>query len=172
MDEEEKYRLEEADEEKPKTGIAKPLPQKPKRGGKAIVNFLGFSIAENRRDMIVFIITPIITALVDAAIYARITTDMLPDSQIYIFAIPMLAAIPIGLLLHRAGRALIGGFLSAVYFAIIYILFLVSPAFYDPNTGVGDFFISAGAITAGYFFFVTMASLLGAFVGLLLREFF
>lgn len=172
MDDDETYRLEEADEREQRTGISKPLPEAPTKKGKPIVNFLGISMEENRRDLLVFVITPIIVGLADAAIFARITTGTIAQSQVFIFVLPMFAAIPVGLLLPRAGRALIGGFLSAIYFAILFVLFLISPAFYDPTSGIGSFFISAVAITAGYFFFVSMASLLGVFIGLLLREFF
>jgi len=178
MDEETKYRVEDPDQvEDELPGIMKPLPPAPEahRGRRKrpvpIIKFLGVTMKETSRDNLLFIIVPLLVALMDANVYSWIIVAVLEESSIYMFLIPLLAAIPVGLLMPNTGKAIGGALLATIFFGVFVVAFLVAPGFYSQSGYIGDFFTSAAVVTTVYVFFVLPASLLGSVVGLLLREF-
>ena len=179
MDEETKYRVESEDqqEEKEKTGFLRPLPepeqklQKKGKGG-AITTLLGFQIYERNRDILVLLIVPLMVGLIDANIFGLIIIDALNDSAIYIFVLPLIAAIPIGLVAGKTSHGLIGGILAGFFFVIWLMLFLISPALIAPDLLLAEFAITGLFVSLIYFLFVVFASLLGALIGAVAREFF
>ncbi len=179
MDEETKYRVEDPDQvEDEQPGIMKPLPPAPEaRRGKGkrsvpMVKFLRVTMKETSRDNLLFIMVPLLVGLMDANIYSWIVISVLKESSTYMFILPLFAAIPVGLLMPTAGRAIGGAILAAIFFAIFIMVFLVAPGFFIQSVDIGDFFISAGVLTSIYILFVTFSSLLGSIIGMLLREFF
>ena len=179
MNEGTKYRVEDPDQdEDAQPGIMKPLPSDPeahsggrKRSG-PMVKFLGMTMKETRRDNLLFIMVPLLVGLMDANIYSWIVVSILEESSIYMLALPILAAIPVGLLIPSAGKAIGGALLTSVFFAIFIMAFLVAPGVYTQSVAIGEFFMSAAFLTSVYIFFVAFASLLGSIIGILLREFF
>ena len=177
MDEESKYRIEsDDDDETEKKGFFRPLPsveEKVTIKGKSgpVTTFLGITMLEKYRDLIVFLLIPALVALIDANIYSMVMLHTLEESMIYLFVIPAIAAIPIGLTAGQTGHALLSGIVTAFFFAVFFMLYLISPGIAAPEIGIGTFFISGGVVTAVYFLFVIMASLLGSLVGALVREF-
>ena len=99
------------------------------------------------------------------------TLSRLPNSATYLFFLPAAAAIPIGLVIAETGPALIGGFLSAFYFLVLFVTFLTAPALITPSLGYANFAISGIMLSVGYFVFVIVAGLLGSIIGTILREF-
>lgn len=181
MAEEEKFRLEEPEEKDPaqeKKGLYRPLPEVEKKtrrkDGKAqpIVKFLGISMYEKNRDILVLILMPMLSALINTSIYSFVILNLWENSSTYLFFIPVIVAIPIGLAIADTGHALIGGFLSAVFFFVFFIIFLVSPIFIVPELGIGNFLISGIALSVGYFILIIVAGLLGSVIGTIIREFF
>jgi len=179
MDEETKFRVEDPDQvEDELPGIMKPLPPAPetrrdrrKRSG-PMVKFLGVTMKETSRDNLLFIMVPLLVGLIDANIYSWIIVGLLEESTIYMLIIPLFAAIPVGLLMQSAGKAIGGAILASFFFAMFLMVFLVSPGFYSQSGSIGEFFMSAAIITAVYVFLVVLSSLLGSIIGMLLREFF
>ena len=181
MADEERYRLEEPEQveepEEEKKGLFRPLPKSETKirvkDGKAqpIVKFLGISMYEKNRDILVLLLMPMLTGLINSSVYSYVTLSLVPSTAEYLFYIPVLAAIPIGLVIAETGPALIGGFLSALFFFIFFILFLTTPAFFTPELGVAEFLVSGIALSVGYFLFVIVAGLLGSVIGTILREF-
>lgn len=177
MAEESKYRVEtpDEDEEPEKKGFLRPLPSAPapvaSDGTGPITVFLGITMREKVRDMLVLILIPALVAVIDVNIYASVMIGNLPDSTIYLFALPALAAIPVGLTAGHTSHALIGGIITSIFFAITLLLFLISPGIVAPEMGIGSFFISGMMLTAIYVLFIVLASMLGALLGSLLREF-
>jgi len=177
MTDESRYRTEEPNgEEKERTGLLKPLPEvdKGRPSGKAspVVRMLGIPMKEKNRDLLMMFLMPILVALIDTNIYAAIVIDVLDDDALYVFVLPALAAIPIGVVSSQVGRALISAFLTALFFIVFFILFLINPGLAAPDMDLGSMFLSGMVITVMYFLFTVFASLLGCFVGILLREFF
>ena len=180
MDEETKIRTEAPDETDTEEiiGIAKPLPVSPEsirkktKGKYPIVKFLGISMRENRRDLLIMILIPAIIGLADANIFSLVTLGVFPNTAVYIFVLPMLAAIPAGLVIRQSGRALFSAFVTSIFFILFYILFLSSPALFYPIFDMGTLIVSGGAFSIVFFIIGTVASLLGVLIGLLLREFF
>ena len=180
MVDEEKYRVESPEEEETveKKGLFRPLPKVEQKyklvNGKRpqpIAKLLGISIYEKNRDIILLLLMPMLTALIDTAILSFVTVNIWENSAIYLFFIPALVAVPIGLVLSETGPALIGGFLSAMFFMIFFITFLTTPALIVPDLGLANFLLSGIAVTLGYFLLVVVASLLGVAIGIILREF-
>ena len=181
MTNEEKFRLEDPEqEEEPaeeKKGLFRPLPQAEQktrvRDGKAqpVVKFLGIPMFEKRRDLLVIILMPILTAIINSSVFSFVTLSLVESSATYLFSIPVIAAIPIGLVVAETGPALVSGFLSSIFFMIFFVLFLITPAFYAPELGVANFLISGIALSIAYFLFVIVAGLLGAVIGTIMREF-
>ncbi|MHA1246618.1 MAG: hypothetical protein ACTSPE_04770 [Candidatus Thorarchaeota archaeon] len=175
-EDESKYRVERPEEqETEKKGLFRPLPEEapaPIRPKKPTVQFLGIEMPEDERDLIVMFLMPILAAIIDTSIYAAVMVQWLPDSALYMFALPVLAAAPIGMTASQLKNTLVSGILAAVFFVIFFILFLTSPSLMAPDIALADFFVSSVVIAFVYFLFVTLASLLGCFVGILLREFF
>ena len=181
MADEEKYRLEEPDEIKPeeeKKGLFRPLPtaveKKTKmKGGKPqpVVKFLGISMYEDKRELLVLLLIPFLVALTDVAIYSFVTVNIWESSATFLFFLPALAAIPIGLILSDTGRALIGAFVCSAFFLVMFIIFLTTPALLAPDLGIGNFIASGITISFGYFVMIVVASLLGSVVGTIAREF-
>jgi len=182
MADEEKIRVdtsEEDDKPEEKKGFLRPLPtreepQYRKVAGRPqpIVKLLGVSMVEKRRDLLLLIMIPAFVGLIDTAIYSYVFTHGLPADTTYLFFVPIIIAIPIGLTASQAGNALVGGFLGAIFFLIFYITFLSSPGLIVPELGLATFVLNAIALSIVYFILVTVASLLGAVIGIILREFF
>ncbi len=178
MDEESKYRTEEPSEtiEEEKTGFLRPLPQAPtpvesSGPGRPITSFLGITMLQRTRDRIVLLFIPMLVALFDANIFSLVIIQTLEESTIYMFVLPMLAAILIGLSTGHTAHSIFGGIFAAVFFFVFFMLFLISPGFAAPDVGPGEFFTSGLVVSSIYFLFVIIASLLGSIIGTLIREF-
>jgi hypothetical protein len=180
MADEEKYRIEaqDEDEKKEKKGLFRPLPQVEKEyrttSGKRpqpIVRLLGITMTEKKRDLILVVLMPFLTAVMDTSIFSLIIMHFWENSAVYMFLIPALAAIPIGLVVSETGQALIAGFLSAIFFMILFVFFLITPALMFPQLNLSNFVINGIAVAVGYFILVVVAGLLGAVIGTVLREF-
>ncbi|MCK5152067.1 MAG: hypothetical protein KAQ65_09510 [Candidatus Thorarchaeota archaeon] len=179
MNEETKYRVEtpEEDEQQEKKGFFRPLPESTKKvrikGAKGpITKFLGIKMYEKNRDILVLLALPIFGGLIDANLFGLIIIDFLPAEATYMFLIPILAAIPVGLLAGKTSHALFGGILTGLFFVVFLMFYLVTPAFVAPDIPIGEFFVSGMVVAMIYFLFVVFASLLGSLTGGLLREFF
>ena len=182
MANEEKYRTETPEEDEApieKKGLLRPLPSKeePKyvyKDGRPqpIVRLLGISMSEKRRDRVILLLIPIMVGIIDTLIYSNVVTSNWPNSATFLFFIPIIVSIPIGLTASDVGTGLIGGFLGAMFFLIFFITFLATPALLVPALGLGTFLISGIALSLGYFILMTTATLLGAVIGTLIREFF
>ncbi len=181
MTEEEKFRIEEPDEqdsEGEKKGFFRPLPKTEKKtkmkDGKAqpVVKFLGISMFEKNRDLLVLILMPLLSAIINTSIYSFVTLSLWENSSTYLFIVPVIVAIPIGLVIAETGKALIGGLLSSIFFFVFFVIFLTSPAFMTPELGIGNFLISGITLSVGYFIFIIVAGLLGSIIGTIIREFF
>ncbi|MFW9959858.1 MAG: hypothetical protein ACFFDV_02510 [Candidatus Thorarchaeota archaeon] len=179
MADEEKYRVESPEEEETeKKGFFRPLPEKEQQfkivageRPQPIVKLIGISMREKKRDLLLLLLMPFLTALIDVAIFSFVSVNIWEGSATYLFYIPTLAAIPIGLVVSETGPALVGGFLSAAFFMVIFVIFLMSPVIMVPTLGAGEFFISGIALAIGYIIFVVVASLLGSIIGTIMREF-
>lgn len=179
MDEETKYRVEEpSQDEDDRPGIMKPLPQAPesrrdrKKRPVPIVTFLGMTMKETSRDNLLFIIVPLLVGLIDANIFSWIIVSILEESSIYMFLLPLFAAIPVGLMMPNTGRTLGGALLVPVFFGIFIVAFLIAPSIYSQSGDIGYYIMNALVVTSVYLIFVTLSSLLGSIAGMLLREFF
>ncbi|MHA1771030.1 MAG: hypothetical protein ACTSYL_05545 [Candidatus Thorarchaeota archaeon] len=177
MSDESRYRtespLEDEDEERAKA-FTRPLPREEKvirRQGVPMVRFLIWTMPEDRRDRIIMLLMPLLTAVTDTAIFAAIVIDALPDTAVYMFYIPIVLAIPIGMTVPQLKHTLISSILASIFFIILLILFLAVPGMLVPEVGIGEFVVTGAFVAAVYFFFVLFASMLGSFVGILLREF-
>ena len=126
---------------------------------------------ENQRELIVVILMPFLAALIDVGIFSFVEVNRLGSSSTYLFFLPAIAAIPIGLVVAETGKSLIGGFLCSIYFVIIYIVFLTTPALLSPNLEIGGFIIGGISFSIGYFVLVSVASILGSVIGTIIREF-
>ena len=180
MTNEEKFRLEDPEEEEPveeKKGLFRPLPKtetktRVKDGRpQPVVKFLGISMFEKRRDILVIILMPMLTAIINTSIFSFVTLSLVEGSATYLFYLPVVAAIPIGLVIAETGPALVGGFLSSIFFLIFFVFFLTTPAFFAPELGVSNFLISGIALSVAYYLFIVVAGLLGAVIGTIMREF-
>ncbi|MFX0107414.1 MAG: hypothetical protein ACFE7R_03955 [Candidatus Hodarchaeota archaeon] len=178
MEDESKYRVEAPDEKEEKTGLLAPLPPAEKeiivRDGKRepIVKLLGFSMTEKFRDRLVMFLIPALVAVVDAAIFSNIIVGQLPATGIYTFLIPMLAAIPIGLIVSKTSQSLIAAFIASAFYVLFFILFLISPAILWPAFEIGEFLVTGLVVASVYFFMVVLATLMGTLIGAVAREFF
>ena len=179
MDEETKYRVEDpSQDEDDRPGIMKPLPQAPesrrdrKKRPVPIVTLLGMTMKETSRDNLLFIIVPLLVGLIDANIFSWIIVSILEESSIYMFLLPLFAAIPVGLIMPNTERAIGGALLVSVFFAIFIVAFLMAPGLYSQSGDIGYYFMSALVVTSVYIIFVSLSSLLGSIAGMLLREFF
>jgi len=179
MTDEEKFRLEEPEDNasERKKGFFRPLPKTEQKtrvkDGKPqpVVKFLGISMYEKNRDRLVMILMPMLTAIINVTIYSYVTLSIWESSATFLFFIPVIAAIPIGLVIAETGPALIGGFLSSFFFFIFFITFLTFPAIMTPGLGVADFLISGIALSVAYFIMIIVAGLLGSVIGTIIREF-
>jgi hypothetical protein len=179
MEEESKFRVEEPEqEEKEKTGLFRPLPETTRptttRKGKVepIVKLLGISMTEGRRDRLVLILMPLLAGLIDAYIFSEIIVLRLEANGLFTFVIPMIATIPVGLVVERTSQSLIAALLATVFFVVFFMLFLISPALVWPAFDLGQFFLSGFVVAAVYLLLVMLASLMGALIGAVIREFF
>ncbi len=182
MDEESKYRVEKEDEElggeQERKGFLRPLPEpeatpKTERRGKgAVTKLLGITMYEKTRDALIILVMPLFVGLIDANLYALVIIDVLPDSTLYLFVIPAVAAIPVGLTAGKTSHGLFGGIICAIYFVIFLELFFITPAIMAPDAPFGEFFFAGLWLSFVYIFFVIFASLLGALIGAISREFF
>lgn len=179
MDEETKYRVEDpSQDEDDLPGIMKPLPQAPetrrdrRKRPVPIVKFLGMTMKETSRDNLLFIMVPLLVGLIDANIFSWIIVSILEESSIYMFLLPLFAAIPVGLVMPNTGRTIGGALLVSLFFAIFIVAFLIAPNVLLQAGEIGYYFMNALIVTSVYIIFVSLASLLGSIVGMLLREFF
>lgn len=180
MADEEKYRVEPQDveEKEEKKGLFRPLPQPEqefrKTDGKRpqpVVRLLGIPMYEKHRDILLILLMPMLTGLIDTAIYSFVIVSAVETSATYMFFLPALAAIPIGLAVSETGPALVSAFLSAIFFIVFYVIFLASPGILLPELGITDFIISGIAFAVGAFILVVVASILGVVIGVIVREF-
>lgn len=181
MTDEEKYRIETPEEEEEpeeKKGFFRPLPEKeqPKYTDKdgrpqPIVHLLGISMREKTRDNLIIILIPALVAFINTTIYSFVITNRLENSATYLFIIPIVVAIPIGLTAADAGQALMGGVIGAIFFLLFFIIFLSSPGIMIPEIGIDQFVLSAIMVSIVYFILNVVATLLGSVIGLILREF-
>ncbi len=179
MADEEKFRLEEPEDDtsEEKKGFFRPLPKSEQKtrvkDGKVqpVVKFLGISMYEKSRDILVLILMPILTAIITATIYSFVTLSLWENNATFLFFLPVVATIPIGLVVSETGPALIGGFLSSIFFMIFFLLFLTSPAITTPELGFGNYLISGITLSVAYFILVVVAGLLGSVIGTIIREF-
>ncbi len=179
MNEETKYRVEtpEDDDQEEKKGFFRPLPVSTGKvremGVKgAITKFLGFTMYERKRDILVLLSMAIFGGLIDAYIFSLITIDFLPAEATFMFVLPIFAAIPVGLVAGKTSHAQFGGVLTGLFFVVFLLLYLLTPAFLAPDILIGEFFLSGMLVAMVYFLFVSFASLLGSLVGTLAREFY
>lgn len=180
MVDEAKYRTDAPDEEEQeeKKGFFRPLPERKKtqiRGKdgrpQPIVKLLGLSMREKSRDKLLLILIPALIALINTTIISLVVTNTLEASAMYVFFIPILTAIPIGLTTSGAGQALIGGFIGSIFFFLFFVIFLISPGIAAPELGIGQFILNAISISIVYFILILVATLLGSVIGAILREF-
>ncbi|MHA1948463.1 MAG: hypothetical protein ACXAAO_06120 [Candidatus Thorarchaeota archaeon] len=179
MTDEEKYRVETPEEEvEEKKGFFRPLPEKEKpkyveKDGRPqpIVQLLGLSMREKTRDNVIMILIPALVGFINTTIYSLVITNQLENSGTFLFFIPILVAIPIGLTAAEAGQALMGAFFGAMFFLLFFVLFLSSPGIVVPELGIDQFLISAIMISIAYFILMVLATLLGAVIGIIVREF-
>ncbi|MHA2040968.1 MAG: hypothetical protein ACW975_03815 [Candidatus Thorarchaeota archaeon] len=178
MEEESKFRVEAPEqEEKEKTGLLRPLPESTRetttREGKVepIVKVIGISMTERRSDLLLIILMPLLAGLIDAYFYSEITVLRIDVTGLGIFVIPMIAAIPIGLVVESTSRSLVAALLAPFFFVVFFLLFLVSPALIWPAFELGQFFVNGLVVAGVYFLLVVLASLLGVLIGALVREF-
>lgn len=182
MDEETRYRVEKEDEEldtkQEAKGFLRSLPEpevKPrmeKRGKGAVTKLLGITMYERNRDALIILVMPLFVGLIDANLYALVIIDVLIDSTIFLFVIPAIAAIPVGLTAGKTSHGLFGGIICSFYFVIFLELFFITPAIMAPDAPFGEFFFAGLWLSFVYIFFVIFASLLGGLIGALAREFF
>jgi hypothetical protein len=178
MEDETKYRVEAPDEQEEKKGFLRPLPepdQLPRtynRKKGAITKLLGITMYERTRDIIVLFLIPCLVAIIDTNIYALVIIDQLPNSVLYLFAVPAIAAVPIGLTAGKTSFALFGGIVVAFFFAVFLTVFFASPVFFVPDLPLGDFVVPGLVLAAVYSLLVVFGSLLGSLAGALIREFF
>lgn len=180
MTDEEKYRIEtpEEEEKEEKKGFFRPLPEKEKqmyteKDGRPqpIVQLLGISMREKTRDNVIIILIPLMAAIINTTVYSLVITNILDNTATFLFFLPIIIAIPIGLTTAEAGQALIGGFLGAIFFLIFFVLFLSSPGIVVPALGIEQFIFNAITISIVYFILMMVGTLLGAVIGTILREF-
>ena len=181
MADEEKFRLEEPEQDtepaQEKKGLFRPLPKTEQKTQmkdgrpQPIVKFLGISMFEKRRDILVMILMPILTAIINCAIFSFVTLSIVESSATYLFFLPVVAAIPIGLVVAETGPALVSGFLSSIFFLVFFVAFLATPAFYSSGLNIADLLMSGIALSVAYYMFIVVAGLLGAVIGTILREF-
>ncbi len=182
MANEEKYRIETPDEEEEpeeKKGFFRPLPTKEEpryidKNGRPqpIVKLLGVSMTEKRKDLLMLLLIPALVAIIDTSFYSFILISVVESSTTTLFVIPAIVAIPIGLTSPDAGKALVSGFIGAIFFLIFFIAFLASPGLVLPELGIDSLIFSAVAVAIVYFILMTTATILGSVIGALLREFF
>ncbi len=182
MADEEKYRVEapekEEEPEEEKKGFLRPLPQREEhvhldKDGRPqpVVKLLGISMFEKKRDQLMMILIPALVGFINTAIYSYVFTAQIESAALTLFFIPMLFAIPIGLTASEAGSALVSGFFGGLFFMLFFIIFLITPGIVVPELGIGNFLISAFALSAAYFILVIVATILGSVIGVILREF-
>ena len=181
MTDEEKFRLEEPetkeDSTEEKKGLFRPLPKSEQRTRmkdgrpQPIVKFLGISMTEKHQDLLVVILMPMLTAIINSSILSFVTLGIVESSATYLFFLPVVAAIPIGLVVSETGNALVGGFLSSIFFLVFFVMFLSVPALYLPELGIGNFIVSGIALSVAYYLFIIVAGLLGSVIGTIAREF-
>jgi hypothetical protein len=177
MEDETKYRVEAPDEQEEKKGFLRPLPEAeqshlPRNRKKgAITKLLGITMYERTRDTIILFLMPCLAAIIDTNLYALVIIGQFPNSVLLIFAIPAIAAVPIGLTAGKTSHALFGGIAAMFFFAIFLTLFFASPVFFVPDAPVGDFVVPGLILASVYSLLVVLGSLLGSLAGALAREF-
>lgn len=182
MANEEKVRTETPEKEEvpeEKKGLLRPLPsvEKPRyieKDGRPqpIVKLLGVSMREKRRDLLMLLLIPALVGVIDTMIYSNVVTNIWENSSTLLFFVPIIVAIPIGLTSSNVGSALIGAFFSVILFLIFFITFLAVPGLLAPEIGIGNFIISAIAVSLGYFILMVTATIIGAVIGAIMREFY
>jgi hypothetical protein len=181
MEDEEKLRIETPEEgegEDQRKGLFRPLPtrEEPKyvKAGdrpQPIVRVLGVSMSEKRKDLLMLILIPALVALIDTTIYSFVITYQVQNSPTFLFFLPAVAAIPIGLTSSEAGNSLIGAFVADMFFLVFLVTFLSYPGLLVPTLGIGSIIVSSIALSIGYFILVILATFLGSIIGMIMHEF-
>ncbi len=178
MEDESKFRVEAPEqEEEEKTGLLRPLPETAKptisREGKVepIVKLLGIGMTERRRDRLVMILMPLFVGLIDAYLYSEIMILRIEATGLSTFVIPMIVAIPVGLVIERTNQSLFAALMVTFFFVLFFMLYLVSPALIWPAFDIGQFVVNGLVVAGVYLLLVVLASLLGTLIGTLIREF-
>jgi uncharacterized membrane protein YozB (DUF420 family) len=184
MADQEKIRVEtpeeeEEEEEDQKTGLFRPLPTRDERkyvriGNRPqpIVKLLGISMPEKRKDLLILILIPALVALIDTTIFSFVVTGQVQNSVAFLFLLPTVAAIPIGLTSSEASNSLGGAFIADLFFLLFLVAFLSYPSFIVPTLGIGSTIVVSIGISIGYFILMILATFLGAIIGIIAHEFF
>ncbi len=176
MTEEHKYRTEtEENESKEKRGFLRPLPgeERPvEQQGVPMVKFLGFTISEKQRDMLVALLMPTLVAIIDTAIFTLNFMQMIPNDALYIVGLPLLAAIPIGMTVQQINMSIVGVILCSIECFVMLTLFLLAPSFIIPTISFAETFLIAIPTAFVCLVFVAVSSFIGVFMGIILQEFF
>lgn len=182
MADEEKIRTETPEEEEEgedqRKGLFRPLPtrEEPKyvkvgNRPEPIVRVLGVSMREKRKELLMLILIPALVALIDTTIYSFVITVQVQNSPTFLFLLPVIAAIPIGLTSPEASNSLLGAFITDVFFLLFLVTFLSYPGLFIPTIGIGGIIVSSIAISIGYFILVILATFLGSIIGIIMHEF-
>ncbi len=175
-EEEKRYRAEAPEEEESteRRGLLRPLPSEEGPAAKPTpyVTFLGRQMTEDRRDRILTILMPLCVGVIDATIYTLILVHVFASSGIYLYVLPMLAAVPIGLVSLEMKNGMLGAILTAVFFVIFYIAVMLTPAMVAPGLDLGGIVVLGLAVSFAYFIVIVLMSFLGVLIGFILREFF
>ena len=184
MADQEKIRVETPEEEEEeeadqKKGLFRPLPTIDERkyvriGNRPqpIVKLLGISMPEKRKDLLMLILIPALVALVDTSIFSFVITGQIQNSVAFLFVLPAIAAIPIGLTSSEASNSLVGAFIADLFFFLFIVAFLSYPSFVAPTLGVGSTIVASIALSIGYFILMILATFLGSIIGIIVHEFF
>ena len=181
MADEEKIRVETIEDEEDtehKKGLFRPLPTREEQKyvtvgdrPQPIVRVLGVSMREKRKDLLMLILIPALVALIDTTIYSFVITVQVQNSATFLFLLPAIAAIPIGLTSSEASNALVGAFIADLFFLLFLVSFLAIPGLFIPTIGIGGIIVSSIAISIGYFILVILATFLGSIIGIIMHEF-
>ena len=182
MAEQEKIRVEAPEEEEEeadqKRGLFRPLPTRDERkyvrvGNRPqpIVKLLGISMPEKRKDLLLVILIPALVALIDTSVFSFVMTGQVQNSVAFLFFLPAIAAIPIGLTSSEASNSLVGAFVADLFFLLFIVAFLSYPSFIVPSLGIGSTIVASIGIAIGYFILIIIATFLGSIVGIIAHEF-
>ena len=174
MNDEDDYRLVKPEDDETEYGIAKPLPPpKPRSKVEPIVNFLGISMREARRNWLVMVLTPFLAAVIECSFLAN-QIVFYGELNTGIFLVLCIAlAIPVGIMQPTSSRALTSGVLNSVFLCFISMLFMISPALFAPTVApLDEFVLMSMVFMLGYFALSIPFSIIGVYFGHIIREIF